>query len=341
MGKLDSKELKRLLMCIRRDPRVIVPPMPGYDSGVHLIGNKYLVISTDPCAGVPEKWFGWLLINYAASDVALFGAKPEFCTINLLGPLSAEPQKFQAIMEQACKSADELHIAIVTGHTGTYDGLSKIVGVCTAYGTVAKEKLITPGNAKIGDYILCTKPVGLETIVNFALTQKALAQKLYGIEQVEKLGNLVRLQSCVQEALLLAETNAVHAMHDATEGGLVVALNEMAEASKVGFVVDFDKIPLSPEMEQLRETFGLTASQVLSASSTGTIIAAVDPNAIGIVEMALRKIGLSPSFVGSFTKDKERILKVEREKSFPMVADDPYYKIIDKDPHSDTQSHYK
>jgi hydrogenase expression/formation protein HypE len=338
MGKLDSKELKKLLSCLKKDPRVIVPPMSGYDSGVHMMGNKYLVVSTDPCVNVPEKWFGWLLVNYAASDVALFGARPEFCVINLLGPLSAKPQVFQAIMEQACNSADELSMAIVTGHTGTYDGLSRIVGVCTAYGTVAKEKLITPGGAQIGDYILCTKPVGLETIVNFVLTQKALAQKLYGIKHVERLGSLVRLQSCVQEGLLLAKTSAVHAMHDATEGGLVAALNEMAEASKVGFVVDFDKIPLSIEMEKLRETFGLTDSQVLSASSTGTIIAAVDPNAIGIVETALRKIGLSPSFVGSFTKDKERILKKEKEEWFPRVADDPYYKIIDKKAHLETQS---
>ena len=84
MGKLDSEELKKLLSCIRKDPRVVVPPMPGYDAGVHLIGDKYLVVATDPCIGVPEEWFGWLLIHYAASDVALFGAKPEFCTVTLL-----------------------------------------------------------------------------------------------------------------------------------------------------------------------------------------------------------------------------------------------------------------
>ena len=53
------------------------------------------------------------------------------------------------------------------------------------------------------------------------------------------------MQSCVREALQLARTGGVHAMHDATEGGFVAALNELAEASKVGFRVDWEKIPIA------------------------------------------------------------------------------------------------
>ena len=44
----------------------------------------------------------------------------------------------------------------------------------------------------------------------------------------------VYMQSCVKEALELAEIEGVHAMHDATEGGFVAALNELAQASKLG-----------------------------------------------------------------------------------------------------------
>jgi hydrogenase maturation factor len=48
------------------DTRVIIPPLIGYDAGVHRVGDQYLVVATDPCTGVPPEWFGWLLINYAA-----------------------------------------------------------------------------------------------------------------------------------------------------------------------------------------------------------------------------------------------------------------------------------
>ena len=255
MGKLPSKELKELLSCIRKDSRVVIPPMVGYDSGVHLLDGKYIAVASDPCTGVPEEWFGYLLVNYAASDLALSGAKPEFCTINLLGPPSTEPAAFQEIMKQTCKAADELGIAIVRGHTGTYDSVSDMVGVATVYGTVQPERLITAGNAKPGDLILCTKPLGLETIINFSLTHKPMAQKLFGIKQQEALSRQVYMQSCVKEAMQLSEISGVHAMHDATEGGFVAALNELSEASKVGFRVDWEKIPLSKEALALEESF--------------------------------------------------------------------------------------
>ena len=70
------------------------------------------------------------------------------------------------------------------------------------------------------------------------------------------------MQSCVKEAMQLAEISGVHAMHDATEGGFVAALNELAEASKVGFRVDWEKIPVCKEMLVLQDYFKLTDEQV-------------------------------------------------------------------------------
>lgn len=329
MGKLPAEELKKLLRCIRKDSRVIIPPMAGYDSGVHLINAKYLVVATDPCTGVPEEWFGWLLINYAASDVALSGAKPEFCTINLLGPKSTKPETFQKIMKQTCTAADELDIAIVRGHTGMYDSLSDLLGVATVYGGVQLEKLVTPANAKPGDLILCTKPLGLETLTNFSITHKSLAQQLFGADQQESLSKQVYMQSCVHEALQLAKADVVHAMHDATEGGFVSALNELAEASKVGFNVNWEKIPISKEMLALQSHLKLTDVQLLATSSTGTILAAVDPQNQAKIKDTLGKNGLSSYFIGEFKENEDRVLiKNSKETAFPLSATDPYDMIL-------------
>ena len=210
MGKLPREDLQKLLGCIRKDPRVLVPPLPGYDAGVHFIGDKCIVVSTDPCIEVPEEWFGWLLINYAASDVAVFGAKPDYCTINLLGPASTKPELFQKIMKQVCNAAEKLDMTVVTGHTGVYQGVSQLIGVCTAYGIVSKEKLIMPGNAKAGDLILCTKSIGLELLVNFSFMNKVLARRLFGVHKAEELASLFEAQSCVNEALQLAELIGVN-----------------------------------------------------------------------------------------------------------------------------------
>jgi hydrogenase maturation factor len=329
MGKLSNKDLETIIGCVKKDFRVVIPPTIGYDAGVHLLHGKYVAVATDPCTGVPEDWFGWLLINYAASDVALFGAKPEFCTINLLGPIGTKPEVFQKIMKQTCSAAEELGIAIVRGHTGIYDSLKDLLGVCTVYGTVEPRKLITPGNAKSGDLILCTKPLGLETVTNFSLTHKEKAQELFGVDEQDKLSKLVYMQSCVKEALQLAQIEGVHAMHDATEGGFVAAINELAQASNVGFKVDWERLPISKEVFSLQSYFKLTDEQLLSMSSTGTILAAVAPEAQEKVKASLNKNELSTCFLGEFTTKKERtLLKKDKEMPFPQAANDPYAMIL-------------
>lgn len=329
MGKLPAKELQKMLNCIKPDKRVLVPPMIGYDAGVHRIGDQYLVVAADPCTGVPEDWFGWLLINYAASDVALSGAKPQFCTVTLMGPRPTDPNRFQSIMEQTCKAAEEHGIAIVRGHTGMYDSLKDLIGVCTIYGTTKPERLITSGDAKPGDLILCTKPLGAETITNYSLTHPNMAQKLFGAEKQQQLSSQVRLQSCVQEALALAEVVGVHAMHDATEGGFVSALNELTGASKVGIKVNWKEIPIPPEALTLQKHFGLSDEQLLAMSSTGTILGAIAPSSRRKVEKVLLNQGLKACFIGEFTENKEKILvKGKNPVAFPSQADDPYTMIL-------------
>jgi hydrogenase maturation factor len=137
------------------------------------------------------------------------------------------------------------------------------------------------------------------------------------------------MESCVKEALALAEIGDVHALHDATEGGLTNALNEVAEASRLGFRIEFDALPITTEMNALQKKFGLSLEQVLSASSTGMIVAAVDKQAQKIVEETLRKQGVPASFIGTFTKSKDRVLMWSSGcTSFPRVADDPYGRIL-------------
>jgi hydrogenase maturation factor len=234
-------------------------------------------------------------------------------------------------MQQACDAANELGIAIVTGHTGTYEGLSTLVGVCTGYGYIDRDRLVTPGDAKPGDHIVCIKPVGLETAVNFALVHWALAEKLFGVQRTRELAKLLTLQSCVKEALLLAEVKGVHAMHDATEGGLTASLNEMAEASDVGFNVAWEKLLVPEEVHVLRDFYQLSDAEVLSMSSTGTVLAAVSPEAGDKVEDILRQNGIEATFLGSFTKDMHRVLvKNGEETVFPREADDPYARLFQK-----------
>jgi hydrogenase maturation factor len=232
-------------------------------------------------------------------------------------------------MKQTCNAADEQEIAIVRGHTGMYDSLKGLLGVCTMYGTVAPDKLITSGNAKPGDLILCTKPVGIETLTNFALTHPKTATKIFGAQKTREFADMIKLQSCVKEAQQLAQASCVNAMHDATEGGLITALNELSEASNAGITVNWENIPIPREMVPLKEQFNLNDEQVLALSSTGTILAAVPPTEKQKAIEILKQQGLCAYFIGEFTEDKERILKRKgKENVFPLTVEDAYTRLL-------------
>jgi hydrogenase expression/formation protein HypE len=231
-------------------------------------------------------------------------------------------------MKQACEAANQLDMSIITGHTGTYPGVSTPIATCTSYGIIKRNKLITPAGAHDSDLILMTKPLGLETLINIALTNTSLAQRLFGSNQARYLTSQISMQSCVEEALLLA-SKGVSAMHDATEGGLVAALNEVAAASNLGFLIDFDKILISPQLQSLVKHYHLTTSQTLSISSTGSIIAAFPPQNTRKILNALSTLGVKASIIGHFTKSKARRLKhMGRKDLFPQETDDPYNRIL-------------
>jgi hydrogenase maturation factor len=329
LGKLGPKELARVIECIRGGSSILVPPRLGFDSGVQKITNDLcLVISTDPCVGVPKAWFGWLLIHYAASDVAVFGARPQFCTVNLLGPPETPTSLFEAVMRKTCRATNELGMQIVTGHTGTYEGLSDLIGVCTAYGLAPCRDILTPGGARPGDRILCTKPIGLETAVTYSQIRRDFASKLFGKSVVARFSRQFQFQSCVREALALSKVSGVHAMHDAAEGGLVSALNEMAEASKIGFSLDFATLEVPVEVDTLVRHFQLSMDELLSMSSTGTLVAALDPHAEREVLRRLSELKISSRIVGTFSRDRQRRVKNHfTERPFPDRAQDPFGKV--------------
>jgi hydrogenase expression/formation protein HypE len=232
-------------------------------------------------------------------------------------------------MRQVCAAARGLRTIIITGHTGTYDGIDALLGVCTAYGFLPTRDLITPAGARPGDLILCTKPTGLEVLTNLSIRKRKLATRLFGTRRVRHLARLIRMQSCVREARVVAAGKAASAMHDVTEGGLVAALGEMANASNVGFVLNYKNLYLLPELKKLAEHFDLSRNQILSMSSTGSLLAAIPPGAERRILSMLSASGAHPQIIGAFTKDRRQIVRYDgQETSFPTEFDDPYAEIV-------------
>ena len=97
--------------------------------------------------------------------------------------------------------------------------------------------------------------------------------------------------------LPLVEEGAIHAMKDPTRGGLGSALNEFAEKSRVGLLLEEEKIPLKAEVNGVCELLGI---DIFSLSSEGKAIMAVSADKAETILESLRNhpLGKEAEIIG-------------------------------------------
>jgi len=101
----------------------------------------------------------------------------------------------------------------------------------------------------------------------------------------------------VADALTAFASGGVHAMHDATEGGVLGGLWEMAEASGLAVHADLDAVDVPEDIAALAEALGFDPWQAISE---GTLLAAVAPRSVDAVLTAWKRAGIPGCRVGSF-----------------------------------------
>jgi len=95
----------------------------------------------------------------------------------------------------------------------------------------------------------------------------------------------------VRDAEIAMAAGGVHAMHDATEGGLARGLWEVAEASKVGLLVERKKVPLPQDIQAVCGHFELNPFEIISE---GTLVIACEPAKADAILRGFSKEGLTP-----------------------------------------------
>jgi hydrogenase maturation factor len=76
VGKLPLEHLRSLLQHLpKQDPRLLVGPQIGEDAAVIDVGDRYLVVATDPITFAADQ-IGSYAVHINANDVAVMGARP-------------------------------------------------------------------------------------------------------------------------------------------------------------------------------------------------------------------------------------------------------------------------
>jgi hydrogenase expression/formation protein HypE len=314
-------------------PELLVGPRHGVDAGILDIGNgKVMAITTDPFFIVPEYGWeraAWFAVHILASDITTTGFAPEYMSIDLNLPMSMTRDELEMMWTAVHRECEKLGITIVTGHTAKYNGCNyPMVGGCTMMATGDRDAFVTPAMARPGDAIILTKGAAIEAAGIFAVTFKDKIAHQYGAEFADTAEDIFYRMSTVEEALALASVgvrdNGITAMHDATECGVYGGLYEIAQASRVGMIVEKEKIILSEHVEKICSMFGMDP---YISISEGTLLATCRPEKITDALEVLRNKGIDAAVIGETTDEAGTVHLIEkgirRELEHPRV--DPFW----------------
>ena len=304
VGKPSPRRLERILKDCLGAPsaKVLVGPGPGLDAAVLDIGNeRVMAVAEDPifpAPNLPLEIMGRFTVHIGASDVAVTGIRPEFLTYTLLLPGTSTENEARTLVKSISRAARELNICIVGGHTGWYDAVNlPIVGGVTVWGSASKDQWISPGGAKAGDLILMTKGPAIEaTALLSILYREKLADRI-DVSTLKQALIRVNQITVVEDALTAFAAGGVHAMHDATEGGVLGGLWEMHAASGLSLKVDLDSVGVPRDIQLVSRALGFDPWKAISE---GTLLAAVDPGRVENVRLAWKKAGLESHILGKF-----------------------------------------
>ncbi|MBP8990073.1 MAG: AIR synthase family protein [Clostridia bacterium] len=304
IGKLSYEELKELVLCRLPQPgaHVLRGPGIGLDCAAIRFNDGQVVLTSDPITGASSD-LGYLAVHVSCNDIAACGIRPSVLVMVLIAPPDCEADDLSRIVDQASEAAQQLNVSIVGGHTEISEAVTRFVMITTAVGLSYGDQIIDAGGGRPGDTILMTKTAGLEGTAILAVDFKDRLQPDLSEAELEKAAAMIRQISVVEEGTIGGRLN-VHAMHDATEGGVLGACWEMAEACQLGCVIEAFKIPVDPLTRKICQVFGLDPLRLISS---GSLIIATDQPEPLIVE--LTKKGILCTAIGCLTSDRKRLLK--------------------------------
>jgi hydrogenase expression/formation protein HypE len=305
---------------------VTVGPQHGVDFGLVDLGERSLVVATDPISILPELGFeraGRFAFEVVCADVAVSGLPPAYLSLNFTLPPSMTDTEFATFWEAFDREASDVGASIVAGHTARYEGCSyPWVGGATVMGVGSGDDIVRPDGARPGDTLLLTTGPAVEAV--------GLLTTLFGDRMglpettIETARERLDDARAVRDALAAAAAGPVTAMHDVTEGGLRNALCEMAASTGARFDVERERVPMRPGVEAVCEYLDIDP---WAATSAGTLLIAVESDGVEPVLDALDARDTTAAVVGSVAEgagayvDGERVEPPDGDPSWDVYAE--------------------
>ena len=316
LGKLTNEQLREIVIDKLKVTRkeVMLGAGVGEDCAVLDFSDRLCVISTDPITGAVEN-AGSLAVHISANDVAAAGGEPFAMLVTMLIPPSATMEQLNAATDALCRQAELLKIDIVGGHTEITDTVNRIVFSTVVLGKA--KRLVYSKNIRPGDKLIMTKQAGIEGAL---ILCSDLSHKLKGVLTQEDATALECMKediSILPEAKI-AERCGASAMHDVTEGGILGASYELAEAAGLGLRLKIESIPVHPIARKVCAHLGLNPYRLISS---GSLLIAQPGNPEALLK-EMHQARICAAVIGEFLE--QGIVDAQGRPIAPPVQDELY-----------------
>ena len=315
--KIAPGVLHTMLSCMSNDisyPSLIVGNDTKDDAAVVDIGDGTGIVSTTdffmPIVDDPHT-FGRIAAANAISDIYAMGGTPLMAIAILGWPIDKlTPEVAGAVLEGGRSVCAEAGIPLAGGHS--IDSPEPIFGLAVT-GRVALSDLKANAQAKLGDALFLTKPLGVGIVTT--AEKKNLVSPDHISDAISTMTELNKVGA------VLSKVPGVNAMTDVTGFGLMGHLLEMCQGSGTAAKIDFEEIPTLDRLALMdyhkkgcvpggaRRNFtsygeyldipeGFTRDLLCDPQTSGGLLVSVAPQSIDFVIDVLREHNLPVNIIG-------------------------------------------
>jgi selenide,water dikinase len=307
VAKLAPRDLAQVLSVLPKQPEnenVLVGYESADDAGVFRLSDSIALVQTldffTPVVDDAEIYGRVAAVN-SLNDVYAMGGKPLTAMGIVCFPQKGDLEILGQIMRGGQLCMIEEGVAVLGGHT--VDDQEIKFGYSVT-GVVDPNKVVTNADAKIGDFLVLTKPIGTGAI-STGIKRGVARQET--IDAAIKAMTTTAAKSSEEMQRLGA-----NACTDITGFGLLGHAYEVAKASDVCLEIDSDKVPFLPDVLDLISQGMLTRGDKNNREYVGDTIA-FNENVSREMQSALYDpqtaggllISLEPSKVDEFIRNIE------------------------------------
>ncbi len=287
----------------------------------------------------PGGSIGELAINGTINDLAMGGATPLYLSVALIIEEGLPLSELQRILKAMVRAARTAGVRVVTGDTKVVGrgACDKIFINTSGIGRVPAGLNLSAAKLRPGDKIIISG-----TIADHGMAIMSCREGLSFVEPLKSdTAALHGLSAAILQAVVsfcrdsgkgslpensraatLPQPGPVRAMRDPTRGGVAAVLSEMARASRVGIVIEEEKLPVAAPVRGACEILGIDP---LFVANEGKLLAVVAAEQADLVLAAIRShpLGGRAAIIGEVGAENPGLVTLRTALGIHRIIDLP------------------